>query len=231
MKKLFRKIHLWLALPFGLVMSVICFSGAMLVFEKDINALLGVEERLPFFRFMFQLHRWLLDVPARDGSIEWGKLIVGVSTLLFVVVVLSGIVLWWPRTKKALKNSLKIHTGKGNRHFWYDLHVAGGMYALIFLLVMALTGLTWSFSWYAKPFYAVFGADVPKHGGKRGANTITFEDARAQRTREVRRAVKAIHTGTWGGFPVKVLYFSAAMMGATLPLTGYYLWYKRRRKR
>ncbi len=245
MRKLCRQIHLWLSLPFGLIMSVICFSGAMLVFEKEINVMLGVEERLPFFRFMFRLHRWLLDVPARDGSIEWGKLIVGVSTLLFVIAVLTGMVLWWPRTKKAFQNSLKIHTGKGCRRFCYDLHVAGGMYALVLLLVMALTGLTWSFSWYAKPFYGMFGADVPKHGGKRGvkqevvhqlapsddSSTLDLIKVRAQRTREVRRWVKAVHTGTWGGFPVKVLYFSAALMGATLPLTGYYLWYKRKRRK
>ncbi len=223
MRKLFQKIHLWLALPFGLIMSITCFSGAMLVFGKN--------------DFMFRLHRWLLDVPSRDGSVEWGKLIVGVSTLLFVVALISGVVLWWPRTKKALRSRLAIHTGKGFRRFCHDLHVAGGMYVLILLLVMSLTGLTWSFSWYAKPFYGMFGADVPKRGGKREqvqqpksdkSKSITFEDARTQRTREVRRWVKAAHTGSWGGTPVRVMYFSAAMVGATLPLTGYYLWAKRR---
>ncbi len=241
MKKLFSKIHLWLALPFGLIMSITCFSGAMLVFEKEINAILGVEERLPFFRFMFRLHRWLLDVPERDGSIEWGKLVVGVSTLLFVFVLISGIIIWLPRTKQALKNSLHITWNKGIKRFWHSLHVAGGMYTLIFLLVMALTGLTWSFSWYAKPFYAMFGADVPVRGGKHGSRTeqvqqsektensktITLEDARAQKSREVRRMVKSLHTGTWGGIPIKILYFIAAIVGTALPLTGYYLWYKR----
>ncbi len=231
MKRRFHKLHLWLALPFGLLMSVICFSGAMLVFEKEISALLGAEERLPFFRFMFRLHRWLLDVPARDGSVEWGKMTVGITTLLFVLVVLSGIVIWWPRTLKVLRRSLCIHTGKGRRRFWHDLHVAGGMYALVFLLIMSLTGLTWSFRWYARSFYGLFGADAPKHGGKRGARTtLVVEDPRAQRTRQVRRTVKALHTGTWGGLPIKVLYFSAALMGASLPLTGYYLWYRKRRK-
>ena len=37
MKKLFRKIHLWLSVPFGIIISLICFSGAMLVFEKEIT--------------------------------------------------------------------------------------------------------------------------------------------------------------------------------------------------
>ena len=37
MKKLFRQLHLWLSIPLGLVITVICFSGAMLVFEKEIT--------------------------------------------------------------------------------------------------------------------------------------------------------------------------------------------------
>ena len=60
-------------------------------------------------------------------------MIVGASTLMFVFVLVSGIVIWWPRTKKALKNSLKIAADKGRRRFWHDLHVAGGMYALVLL--------------------------------------------------------------------------------------------------
>jgi hypothetical protein len=37
----------------------------------------------------------------------------------------------------------------------------------------------------------------------------------------------SLHTGSWGGLLVRVLYFLAALLGATLPLTGYYLWIKR----
>ena len=230
MKKIFRKIHLWLSVPFGLIITLVCFSGAMLVFENEANewfrrdlyyvetvkgaplpmdkllekvattlpdsvAVTGVSissdpgrayqvslskprraslyvdqytgevkgksERSGFFMFMFRMHRWLLDSmnPGNEG-IFWGKMIVGVSTLLLVFVLISGIVIWWPRTRKALKNSLKITATKGWRRFWYDLHVAGGMYALIFLLAMALTGLTWSFPWYRTAFYKVFGVEV-----------------------------------------------------------------------
>lgn len=233
MRKLFRKIHLWLSVPFGLIIALICFSGAMLVFENEVNELtrpelyrvtksdtepLSIEQllekvaatlpdsvsvtgvtissdpqrpyqvnlskprrasmivdqytgeikgksgRTGFFMTMFRLHRWLLDSmnPGNKG-VFWGKMIVGVSTLLFVFVLISGIVVWWPRTRKALKNSLKISATKGWRRFWYDLHVAGGMYALVFLLVMALTGLTWSFPWYQTAFYNVFGVEMKQN--------------------------------------------------------------------
>ena len=36
MRKLFGKIHLWLSIPVGIILSIICFSGATLVFEKEI---------------------------------------------------------------------------------------------------------------------------------------------------------------------------------------------------
>lgn len=39
MKKIFRKIHLWLSVPFGLIITLICFTGAMLVFEDEVNEL------------------------------------------------------------------------------------------------------------------------------------------------------------------------------------------------
>ena len=39
MKKIFRQIHLWLSVPFGLIITLICFSGAMLVFENEVNEL------------------------------------------------------------------------------------------------------------------------------------------------------------------------------------------------
>lgn len=45
----------------------------------------------------------------------------------------------------------------------------------------------------------------------------------------------AFHTGSWGGTWTKLIYFLSALIGASLPLTGYYLWWKRtspkRRKR
>ncbi len=43
MRKIFKELHIWLSLPLGLVMSVICFSGAMLVFEKEITEMVQKE--------------------------------------------------------------------------------------------------------------------------------------------------------------------------------------------
>lgn len=401
MRKIFRNIHLWLSIPFGILITLICFSGAALVFEKEVMELChrdlyfvkkveaaplpmeqlmtkvaatlpdsvsvtgvnvssdperayqvtlskprrasmyvdqytgevtGKYERAPFFNFMFRMHRWLLDSMKQDGGIFWGKMIVGTSTLMFVFVLISGVVVWWPRTRKALKNSLKIVANKGWRRFWYDLHVAGGMYTLVFLLAMALTGLTWSFQWYRTGFYKTFGVEVQPSmghgnaaanatakGGKpngkpegkeghgersgnrgerpageggrpegRGAHrrspyahweqvyeqlaqanpgykqisvsdgsaSVAFNRFGNQRATDrykfnprngeitettlykdledsgkIRGWIYSVHVGSWGGMLTRILTFIAALIGASLPLTGYYLWIRKKIKR
>ncbi|MBQ2126084.1 MAG: PepSY domain-containing protein [Bacteroidaceae bacterium] len=231
MRRLFRKFHLWVSVPFGIVITITCFTGALLVFEKEITALcvgditvvtpvgeplpvsviadkvdatlpadvdvkgvavssspdeayrvnlskpkkaavyvnqytgevIGKDERLPFFRTVFRLHRWLMDSNPGEGKVFWGKMIVGASTLAFVVILLTGLVIWWPRNRKMLGNRLQIALKKGKNRFWYDLHVAGGFYVLLLLLTMALTGLAWSFEWYKDGIYALFGAGESKN--------------------------------------------------------------------
>ena len=260
-----------------------------------------------------------------DGGIFWGKMIVGVSTLMFVFVLISGIIIWIPRSTKALKNSLKISVNKGWKRFWYDLHIAGGLYTFIFLLALSLTGLTWSFSWYRTGFFKVFGVEMQEKGelrmengeGKKrdmkekersekegenrkgrnqrkgetqsllpskfsplpspyalwqkvyeqlkvqnpdykqitvsnGTANVSFNRFGNQRASDrysfnprngeitettlykdldnsgkIRGWIFSVHVGSWGGMFTRILSFIASLLGATLPLTGYYLWIKK----
>lgn len=238
MNKIFHKIHLWLSVPFGLFITLICFGGAMLVFEKEITEwcrpelyyvdkqgerplpmdslmqrvtaalpdsveatgltvspdpertwqvslskprrasvyadpytgeVKGRGERLPFFDTMFHLHRWLLgDSQSADGGMSVGKLLVGISTIALVLILITGVIIWWPRNRKMLKSRLTVSATKGWHRFWYDLHVSAGIYATVFLLLMALTGLTWSFPWYRTGFYGLFGIEATAGGGHHG---------------------------------------------------------------
>ena len=54
----------------------------------------GQYERAPFFTVMFRMHRWLLDSMKPGETVFWGKVIVGTSTLMFVLVLVSGIIIW-----------------------------------------------------------------------------------------------------------------------------------------
>ena len=83
-----------------------------------------------FFLKMMRLHRWLLDEYKRDGSFSWGKSIVGYATLVLAIIIISGIVIWYPRNKKVLRNRLKVKTkrseerrvGKECRSRWSPYH-------------------------------------------------------------------------------------------------------------
>ena len=386
MIKIFHKIHLWLSVPFGIIITLICFSGALLVFEPDITRIIrsevyyatssegkplpmdvlmekvkatlpdsvsitgitvfadkdrtyqvnlskprrasmfidqysgnitGKYERIGFFSIMFKLHRWLLDSSnPHGGGLKIGKLIVGVSTCIFVIALISGVVIWWPRVRTGLRRSLTITTKNGWRFFWKSLHVAGGMYALVIVLVMALTGLTWSFDWYRSAFYAVCGVEyAPRHNNGRNAKnsrdshnahgikreriddgkedietwrqhsefghwqqfydelkiqnpdapqiTIGIEKATVKlgsmgngrasdsyvyknRTEAISPSAKyadsdpadklrgwiySIHTGSFGGMTTRIMWFFASILGASLPITGYYMWIRRLKKR
>lgn len=225
MKNIFLKIHLWLSLPFGLVIAIVCLTGSVMVFEAEILELCypsryfveeargkalppaelisaarkqlpdlvqisglrvlsdpsrtyqlllpgkravcfvnpytaqitGIDNGQGFFTQTMRLHRWLLGEYKRDGSFSAGKAAVGYSTLAFVAILLSGLVAWLPRSRKMLANRLKIKTHLGWRRFLYDLHVSGGFYTALLLLVLAITGLTWSFDWSRNALYAAFG--------------------------------------------------------------------------
>ncbi len=300
-----KKLHLWLSIPVGLFITIVCLSGAILVFRDEVGNVCDAD---PFFDTVLKIHRYLLVAPAQRGDMTVGKFIVGVSVLLMVFILISGIVYWWPKNRKALGAMLKISFTGGWNKFWHQLHHAGGMYAVIFLLVMCLTGLTWSFKWYRSGVYSLFGEGEQQNkeilaaasasttevqGGvlqgnmanvankeqgdaaqgesvnaastdERGSDAVTFHgshgdvvvrhnasapvvsasaahaaggDVSVAKKRDdhsgtptnLKGWIYWLHTGKWGGVFSKILYFIAAIIGASLPLTGYYFWLKRKK--
>lgn len=114
-----------------------------------------------FFRTMFRLHRWLLL------DTEVGRPIVGVATVIFIFLALSGLVLWFPRRLrwKNLRHGFRIKTDGSRKRLNHDLHNTLGFYACFFLVVMGLTGLCWSFEGYREGLGTVLNAPVFNRGG------------------------------------------------------------------
>lgn len=106
-----------------------------------------------FFRWIMKGHYYLWLPP------QIGQPLVASATLVFVVILLSGIILWIPKSRKALKNRVWFRWTKGTQ--WprvnFDLHVVGGLYMILFALIFALTGLVWGFQWFAKGAYQLAG--------------------------------------------------------------------------
>ena len=50
----------------------------------------------------------------------------------------------------------------------------------------------------------------------------------AKRDKKLRGWIYSVHTGAWGGLFTRICYVLAALFGASLPLTGYYIFYQRK---
>lgn len=105
------------------------------------GALLAEPHYEGFFRTTMQLHRWL----AMDDA---GKQVVGFSTLALVFFCLSGLYLRWPRRWGSPRAWLALDWNQKGRNFLWHLHSIVGTWVLLAYLVMALTGLWWSYDWY-----------------------------------------------------------------------------------
>lgn len=89
---------------------------------------------------------------------DWGKYVVGIPVIIFVIMLISGIILWWPKNKAARKQrfSFKWKNIKSWKRKNYDLHNVLGFYASIFALIFSITGLFYAFLIVQMMIYFVF---------------------------------------------------------------------------
>ena len=94
-----------------------------------------------FFTVVLDLHMNLLL-----GD-QIGHFIVRWSTVCFGLLLLSGLVLWWPKkwNRKQLKRHFTIKWNSKFKRLNYDLHSVLGFYSLFPMLIICATGLAWSF--------------------------------------------------------------------------------------
>lgn len=255
------------------------------------------DEFADFFRIILDGHFYLWLPP------EIGQPVVASFTLVFLVMVISGIILWWPKKKKSATKSFTIKWNARWRRKNYDLHQVLGFYVMIFALVFALTGLVWGFTWFRDGLYAattggdrfveyyapvsdstrIYDDEIPaldrvwlkmraeypnaewievhppdhEHGSiaanaNPDASTYWKMDYRYfdQYTLEelpvdhvwnrfhesgfgdkLYRINYDIHVGAIGGLPGKFLAFCLSAIIASLPVTGFLIWWGRKNKK
>lgn len=71
-------------------------------------------------------------------------------------------------------------------------------------------------------------ADSFRFDKKTGQMTDYKAYSEAKRDKKLRGWIYSIHTGAWGGLFTRICYVLAALFGASLPLTGYYIFYQRK---
>ena len=228
-----------------------------------------------------------------------GQPVVATATLVFVVMLITGIVLWWPKKNKA-KQRFTIKWSAKWRRKNYDLHNVLGFYTTWIALILASTGLVWGFEWFANSVYRIAGGNkkiiyeeplsiklsddivnnpvdklwVQLKAENPGADILEMHyptsdtaslavtinpdkkthwksDYRffdqytlkeisskqiygklsdASAADKLMRMNYDIHTGAILGLGGKILAFFASLICASLPVTGFYIWYGRKYK-
>jgi uncharacterized iron-regulated membrane protein len=260
-----------------------------------INPYTGqLEEKIPGNRHLFtlaeDLHRELLMG-------KTGKTITGICCLSYLTILLSGLILWWPKNQKVLRQRLKIKWDAKFKRLNWDLHAVGGFYTLPILFIIAFTGLTWSYKWFNDSIFYLFDGKGPQKPAKfyhfsessspqggplqmaylqaqqllpyaadvtitlpsKESNVVSVSKEQPQaaisnvvdrllfsaqsgelikkelyenqsKGMKVRRLVFPIHTGSIYGLPTKILVFLSCFIGASMPITGFIIWLKRKKK-
>ncbi|TJY63988.1 PepSY domain-containing protein [Sphingobacterium alkalisoli] len=248
-----------------------------------------------FFQLMLQMHLHLLL-----GK-KYGHPVVGYSTAIFVLLLLSGIILWWPKKwkGKTLKRAIWLKTKVKWKRFNYDLHNVLGFYSFLLALILAITGLVFSFpefkkgytsflnnfstndhaqiaqlkpltsidSMYTDPLDNALHYALAKHS-RAGMMSIRLRSIEAPtvdiqirhleqrsglfewyyfnkkdlRIKEIKSSKSLaagdkiaslnydIHTGNIRGMLTKILAFFISLICASLPVTGYIIWWNKSRK-
>ena len=66
-----------------------------------------------------------------------------------IVLIVTGLYLWWPRNRSLRATLIPNLTAKG-RNFWKELHLLIGLYGSAFFLLFLLSGMSWTGVWGSK---------------------------------------------------------------------------------
>ncbi|SDD76816.1 PepSY-associated TM helix domain-containing protein [Niabella drilacis] len=270
-------------------------SDSMVYVNPYTAAIMAMVDHEDFFHFIDEGHRhlWLPD--------HIGKPIIGWATFIFFLLLITGLILWWPKNLKRanMNKSFKIKWSARWKRVNYDLHNVLGFYTLLLALLMAITGLIMSFSWFNKGVYWLTGGNTqpvqqrPREEVLEASKTpmlenvdkvwrmvqddialyhrneiivsfpedetkpiyactdminghwrdLYFKQTDRTFTNSTRPALKdlsfadkvrkmnyTLHVGAFAGMFSKSIYFLASLICASLPITGFYIWWGKRKK-
>lgn len=276
------------------------FYHSVLLHPQTGEVLRTKDHRAGFFWFVLRGHLYLWLPPTIGAQLT------RYGTMIFVLMLFTGIALWWPKRRRQLRQRLRFdwRATTGWRRKNFDLHSVLGFYVSVLALLIAFSGLIMAFDWVYFVTYKAWGGDKdprfvipdsrPPDGDERAAATLPaietivprlvrenpdyhqlevhypatdtasiyvevsrqrgvyynsdyrFFDrhsgeeldagsiygtyAEASLADRVLRMNYDIHVGAIGGLPGKMIALLASLLSASLPITGFALWWGRRRK-
>jgi len=272
--------------------------------EKNTPVAVGTKKKIYYFNpyngslINGEKPDWLTTVRKLHTSLllgDTGEFIQRWSVVIFILMLLTGIIIWFPNQMKAIKQSLSIKWKASFKRVNYDLHNVLGFYASWILIIIALTGVFFAFD--AVKHTAAFlsgsslsdgkdaapariplgetqeirydriyktamlnypGADlttlsIRKDGDLRLRLLYPYHWSRKQNTFFYNAKTGALmryklykdfnnadvieatnydlHTGRLFGLFGKIIAFLASLIAASLPITGFMIWLKKKKKK
>jgi len=232
MKKIIRKLHLWIGLITGLIFLLVCLSGALLSFTEEalnivnkdylyvdkqdkprakvedviknyeqaypkeniflMNTYSEINRSYDFFSAVksgkkdhngydvYEGYKMVYANPYTSEIIrvdkgtletiiilvnlhvnlflgETGQYIIKIGTFIFLIQIIAGLWLWFPRSKNAKRTAYKVKFDGTGKRLNYDLHRTLGFYVSVVLLVLTITGLIMAWRFIKDPIVDSLG--------------------------------------------------------------------------
>ncbi|PZR29984.1 MAG: hypothetical protein DI535_00330 [Citrobacter freundii] len=241
------------------------------------DQVLGVRDQEKNFMFLvLSLHRTLFLGHVGEEIIFW-------NACVFLVILLSGLFLWWPRRRKQFRQAVTIKKNASVKRRYFDLHSVAGFYVFIPMMFVVVTGIDMAAggssapkkksnvtegiafaasnydsalhqSYHGEPVESI-RITIPKDSNDVIGVSIRYETSSLRKQTAFvydRYSVRPlssdkwqdktfrqrffgsdyeIHTGRILGLPGKLVMFLAALITASLPVTGFLIWNGKRRKK
>jgi uncharacterized iron-regulated membrane protein len=138
-------------------------STRVYVHPESLRVLKTVDEDARFMRTLFKIHGELLM-----GN--RGSTIVELAASWAIVMIVTGLYLWWPRKLRTLGGIVVPRVRGGSRMFWRDLHSVTGFWISGLALFLLFTGLPWAKFWgdYLKNVRRLTGTAVARQDWTNG---------------------------------------------------------------
>lgn len=134
-------------------------SDSTIFINPYTASIVSMVDQEDFFHFIEEGHYYLW-LPEKAGH-----QVVGWGTMIFFLLLISGLILWWPKkwNKRSREQSFTIKWNARLKRINYDLHNVMGFYIILLALLLAFTGLMMSFPWFNKgAFKLTGGIDKPR---------------------------------------------------------------------
>jgi len=206
-RKVLFQIHLWLGIIIGLYICMISMTGSAAVFYRDLAVTPWVITHTDASRVM----EWVVDLHENLLFGELGRAINGVAAIIVGVLVLAGLVIWWPGRRRWRQSLIFFRPTRTHRFSWH-LHSAIGFWSAVLLFAWAVTGIYFAYPGLFEPGFMI--ADISPPDFERPGEGLLA-------------ALIRLHYGHFGGLSIQMLWVVLGLLPALLFITGFIVWWKR----